>query len=105
MHSNACAATLPPSTLRWAPRSTAARARSATSSRRWSVRWAAKRSAATAGRRADAASLYGLIYPDKHLQERLYSILPFLAKHGFDLIGQVYDHIELGCPDHRVLVI
>ena len=30
----------------------------------------------------DAASLYGLIYPERHLQERIYSILPFLAKHG-----------------------
>ncbi len=30
----------------------------------------------------DAASLSGLIYPERHLQERLYSILPFLAKHG-----------------------
>jgi bacillithiol biosynthesis cysteine-adding enzyme BshC len=29
----------------------------------------------------DAASLYGLIYPERHLQERLYSIVPFLAKH------------------------
>jgi len=53
----------------------------------------------------DAASLYGLIYPDKHLQERLYSILPFLAKHGFSLIGHVYDHIQVDCPDHRVLVV
>ena len=40
-----------------------------------------------AGRR-DAASLYGLIFPERHLQERLYSILPFLAKHGPDLIDR-----------------
>jgi hypothetical protein len=53
----------------------------------------------------DAASLYGLIYPGKHLQERLYSILPFIAKHGFEVIGHIYEHIELDCPDHRVLVI
>jgi hypothetical protein len=53
----------------------------------------------------DAASLYGLIYPEKHLQERLYSFLPFLAKHGFDLIGHIYDHIQLDCPDHRVLTV
>ena len=53
----------------------------------------------------DAASLNGLIYPGRHLQERLYSILPFVAKHGFELAGHIYDHIELDCPDHRVLVI
>ena len=53
----------------------------------------------------DAASLYGLIYPERHLQERLYSILPFLAKHGLDLIDQIYDAIELDCSDHRVMVV
>src|ERR1019366_4418570 len=30
----------------------------------------------------DSAFLAGLLYPNKHLQERLYTILPFLAKHG-----------------------
>jgi uncharacterized protein YllA (UPF0747 family) len=53
----------------------------------------------------DAASLYGLIYPERHLQERLYSILPFLAKHGPDLAGSIYECIELECSDHRVMVI
>ena len=53
----------------------------------------------------DASSLYGLIYPERHLQERLYSILPFLAKHGLDLIGHIYGSIELDCSDHRLMVI
>ena len=53
----------------------------------------------------DAASLYGLIYPERHLQERLYSMLPFLAQHGLDLIGSIYEAIELECSDHRVMVI
>src|SRR6202040_743671 len=53
----------------------------------------------------DAASLYGLIYPERHLQERLYSILPFLAKHGLDLIDRIYGAIELECTDHRLMVI
>src|SRR5215471_2988631 len=52
----------------------------------------------------DAASLYGLIYPERHLQERLYSILPFMAKHGLDLVERVYDAVNLGCPDHRMIV-
>ena len=54
---------------------------------------------------ADATSLCGLIYPERHLQERLYSILPFLAKHGLDLPSYIYDSIELECTDHRVMVI
>jgi bacillithiol synthase len=39
------------------------------------------------------------------LQERLYSILPFLAKHGFDLIDTIYENVRLDCPDHQMLVI
>lgn len=54
---------------------------------------------------ADAAALYGLIYPERHLQERLYSILPFLAKHGWDLIDHLYDALQLDCPDHRLMVL
>jgi hypothetical protein len=53
----------------------------------------------------DAASLYGLIYPERHLQERLYSILPFLAQHGLGLVGSIYEGIELECSDHRVMVV
>ncbi len=53
----------------------------------------------------DAASLYGLIYPERHLQERLYSILPFLAKHGLDLANRLYQAVQLDCPDHRIAVL
>jgi bacillithiol biosynthesis cysteine-adding enzyme BshC len=53
----------------------------------------------------DAASLYGLICPERHLQERLYSFLPLMAKHGLDLTERVYDAIELDCPDHRLMVV
>jgi bacillithiol biosynthesis cysteine-adding enzyme BshC len=53
----------------------------------------------------DAASLYGLIYPERHLQERLYSMLPFLAQHGLDLTSSIYQAIEQECSDHRLMVI
>jgi uncharacterized protein YllA (UPF0747 family) len=53
----------------------------------------------------DAASLYGLVYPNRHLQERLYSIVPFLARHGVDLVDRIYENIQLDCPDHRLLTI
>ena len=52
---------------------------------------------------ADADYLAGLLYPHRHLQERFYSILPFLAEHGLDLIDRLYDAVRLDCPDHRVL--
>jgi len=54
---------------------------------------------------ADAASIYGLIYPERHLQERLYSYLPLLAQHGPELTGDLYAAIELDCPDHRLAVV
>ena len=53
----------------------------------------------------DAASLTGLIYPERHLQERLYSILPFVAEHGPDLIDRLYESIQVDCADHRLLVV
>jgi bacillithiol biosynthesis cysteine-adding enzyme BshC len=54
---------------------------------------------------ADASSLYGLVYPERTLQERLYSILPLLAQHGLDLIDTIYGAIELDCPDHRLMTV
>ena len=53
----------------------------------------------------DASSLCGLIYPNKHLQERLHSIVPFLARHGLDLVDRIYENIQLDCPDHRLLTV
>jgi bacillithiol synthase len=58
---------------------------------------------ARAGR--DAGYLYGLAYPERHLQERLYSILPFLAKHGMDLASRLYQAVDVYCPDHRLVVV
>ena len=53
----------------------------------------------------EARYMSGLIFPEKHLQERLYSILPFLAKHGMSLVDTLYEHVNLDCPDHKVLVV
>jgi bacillithiol biosynthesis cysteine-adding enzyme BshC len=53
----------------------------------------------------DARSLSGLIYPERHLQERIYSFLPLLAKHGPGLAGQVYEAIEPCGGEHGVLVV
>jgi bacillithiol biosynthesis cysteine-adding enzyme BshC len=54
---------------------------------------------------AEAAYLHGLLYPEKRLQERLYSILPFLARHGGALIGRLAEEVRLDCPDHRVITL
>jgi bacillithiol biosynthesis cysteine-adding enzyme BshC len=54
---------------------------------------------------ADAASLNGLIYPERRLQERFYTILPFLARHGPTLIDRLLEELKLDCRDHRVVVL
>jgi bacillithiol biosynthesis cysteine-adding enzyme BshC len=54
---------------------------------------------------ADAKYLYAALMPHKHLQERFYSILPFLARTGPELINRVYEHVMLDCPDHILLTV
>ena len=69
-----------------------------------------RKTAAEALRRnslADAAAghISGLVFPNRHLQERFYSILPFLATHGLDLIDTIYENTQQGCPDHLMLTV
>ena len=55
--------------------------------------------------RRDALSLHGLVFPEKHLQERLYSIVPLLARFGPGLVGEIHDAIRIECPDHQFAVV
>ena len=54
---------------------------------------------------ADTAYLRGMVYPEGHLQERLHSILPFVAKYGVELVDRLYAEVNPLCPDHRVLTL
>ncbi len=54
---------------------------------------------------SDADYLYAALMPHKHPQERFYSILPFLAQSGPELIDRVYEHVKLDCPDHILLTV
>jgi bacillithiol biosynthesis cysteine-adding enzyme BshC len=49
-----------------------------------------------------AHHLSTMLYPHRHLQERFYSILPFLAQHGLGLVDRLYEAVELDCPHHRI---
>ncbi len=51
---------------------------------------------------ADTDHLLNLVYPQRHLQERFYSIVPFLAKYGADLPSRLYEATQVSCPDHMV---
>ncbi len=57
--------------------------------------------------RASEESRYlsALLYPHRHMQERFYSILPFLAQHGLDLVDRLYEVVQMDCPDHRVVTL
>jgi len=54
---------------------------------------------------ADATMLSNLVFPHRHLQERFYSILPLVAKHGFTLVDEIYNQLQLTCPDHQLVTI
>jgi len=54
---------------------------------------------------ADAAYLTHLLWPHRHPQERFYSILPFLARHGPDLIARLYAEVRLDSPAHRLVLV
>ena len=42
------------------------------------------------------------LFPEGHLQERELSLLPFLARHGFDLLDTLMKHAGIGAPAHQV---
>jgi bacillithiol biosynthesis cysteine-adding enzyme BshC len=55
--------------------------------------------------RRDSSSLHGLVFPENHLQERLYSFIPLIAKFGPGLLEEIYDHVRVECPDHQFAVV
>jgi uncharacterized protein YllA (UPF0747 family) len=52
-----------------------------------------------------AAKLAGFLYPNGHLQERVFSVLPFVAKFGPSFVDRVRAAIEPGSADHKVIEI
>ncbi|HEV8414009.1 MAG TPA: bacillithiol biosynthesis cysteine-adding enzyme BshC [Bryobacteraceae bacterium] len=53
----------------------------------------------------EARYLSSLLYPQRHMQERFYAMLPFLAQHGLDLVDRLYGSVQMDCPDHRVVTL
>ncbi|HET9401461.1 MAG TPA: bacillithiol biosynthesis cysteine-adding enzyme BshC [Candidatus Acidoferrales bacterium] len=42
------------------------------------------------------------LYPSNHLQERVLSLLPFLARHGADLLDVLARHAGISTPAHQI---
>ncbi len=53
----------------------------------------------------DAGALHDFIFPEAHLQERLYSIVPFIAKFGPGLVASIYEQVRVECPDHQFMAV
>lgn len=52
-----------------------------------------------------AEVLSNSLYPDKALQEREIAGAYFLARHGLDLLRQLYDAIQTDCLDHQLVYL
>ncbi len=43
------------------------------------------------------------LYPNQHLQERVFNITPFLMKYGFTLMDRLYEAVDIKHHDHQLL--
>jgi bacillithiol biosynthesis cysteine-adding enzyme BshC len=49
--------------------------------------------------------LFAVLYPNKNLQEREINVSYFLARYGYDLIGRLYEEVEIGNHDHKLVYL
>ncbi|HKQ78972.1 MAG TPA: bacillithiol biosynthesis cysteine-adding enzyme BshC [Blastocatellia bacterium] len=47
--------------------------------------------------------LFAALYPNKNLQEREINVFYFLARYGYELIDRIYDEVEVGFHDHKLI--
>ena len=45
------------------------------------------------------------LYPNNHLQERELNIVPYLFKHGFNFIDQLYEAMDVSSFEHQIVRI
>ncbi len=49
--------------------------------------------------------LFAVLYPNKNLQERELNFAYFLARYGYELIDRIYDEVEIGNNDHKLVYL
>jgi bacillithiol biosynthesis cysteine-adding enzyme BshC len=47
--------------------------------------------------------LFAALYPNKNLQEREINVFYFLARYGYELIDRIYDEVEVGLRNHKLV--
>lgn len=55
--------------------------------------------------RGQIERLFTILYPNKNLQEREINASYFLARYGYGLIDRLYEEIEPGAPDHKLVYL
>jgi len=55
------------------------------------------------GARQQIERLFGALYPNKNLQEREINVFYFLARYGYELIDRIYDEVDVGFHDHKLI--
>jgi bacillithiol biosynthesis cysteine-adding enzyme BshC len=49
--------------------------------------------------------LFAVLYPNKNLQEREINVSYFLARYGYELIDRLYQEVEIGFQDHKLIYL
>jgi uncharacterized protein YllA (UPF0747 family) len=49
--------------------------------------------------------LFAALYPNKNLQEREINACYFLARYGYELIDRLYEEVEIGLRDHKLVYL
>lgn len=49
--------------------------------------------------------LFAVLYPNKNLQEREINVFYFLARYGYELIDRLYQEVEPGVYDHKLVYL
>jgi bacillithiol synthase len=57
------------------------------------------------GAKQQIERLFTALYPNKNLQEREVNVFYFLARYGYELIDRIYDEVEVGSRDHKLVNI
>ncbi|HZF39976.1 MAG TPA: bacillithiol biosynthesis cysteine-adding enzyme BshC [Blastocatellia bacterium] len=57
------------------------------------------------GAKQQIERLFAALYPNKNLQEREINVFYFLARYGYELIDRVYDEVEVGLRDHKLITL
>jgi bacillithiol synthase len=52
-----------------------------------------------------AQLLSSMLYPNKNLQEREIAGIYYLARHGLELLREIYAHVHTDCHDHQVITL